>query len=249
MSSIAPAGAAPAHHSIAPIRTALASTVIAACLGLAGTAAAAPAYVALGDSITFGETDLIYRQSSGDRGYVSRFADTLADRNGGVRPAVVNLAIDGETASSFFSNAGRTPPVVGRGDAPLQSENSNYGGSTARSQSVAFADAVAAQRAAGNAVQTVTITLGFNEVAALANLPTEQALAAIPSTLAQYRANYGAVLDQVRGLAPGADVYLLNYFNPFPGDPTGANPATPIFAAGGAQLNATIRDLAAQYDA
>ena len=85
-----------------------------------GSAAAAPAYVALGDSITFGETDLLYRQSSGDRGYVSRFADTLATRNGGVRPTATNLAIDGETASSFFGNTGRTPPVVGRGDAPLQ---------------------------------------------------------------------------------------------------------------------------------
>ena len=108
---------------------------------------------------------------------------------------------------------------------------------------------MAAQRASGNAVQTVTITLGFNEVAALANLPTEQALAAIPSTLAQYRANYGAVLDRVQSLAPDAELYLLNYFNPFPGDPTGVNPAAPIFAAGGARLNATIRDLAAQYGA
>ena len=221
----------------------------AAAFGVAAPAAAAPAYVALGDSITFGETDLIYRQSSGDRGYVSRFADTLAARNGGVRPAVTNLAIDGETASSFFTNAGRTPPVVGRGDAPLQLENLNYNNSTALSQSAVFADTVAAQRAMGNTVQTVTITLGFNELAALSTLPTEQALAAIPSTLAQYRANHGAVLDQVRSLAPDADVYLLNYFNPFPGDPTGANPAAPIFAAGGAQLNAAIRDLAARYGA
>lgn len=35
-------------------------------------AVAAPAYVALGDGITFGETDLSYVQRSGDRGYVSR---------------------------------------------------------------------------------------------------------------------------------------------------------------------------------
>lgn len=213
-------------------------------IGLAG---AAPAYVALGDSITFGETDLLYRRSDGDRGYVSRFADTLAARNGGVRPTVTNLAIDGETASSFFTNAGRTPPVVGRGDAPLQLENLNYGNSTALSQSAVFADTVAAQRALGNTVQTVTITLGFNELAALADLPAEQAVAAVPSTLAQYRANYAAVLDRVGSLAPGADVYLLNYYNPFPADP--ASPAAPVFAAGGAQLNAAIRDLAARYGA
>jgi len=52
---------------------------------------AAPVYVALGDSITFGETDLNYVQSSGDRGYVGLFADTLASRNGGTRPTVVDL--------------------------------------------------------------------------------------------------------------------------------------------------------------
>ncbi len=66
--------------------------------------------MALGDSITFGETDLNYVQSNGDRGYVSLFANTLAARNGGVRPAVFNLAIDGETASSFMTNAGRDKP-------------------------------------------------------------------------------------------------------------------------------------------
>lgn len=35
----------------------------------AGTASAASVYVGLGDSITFGETDLNYVQSNGDRGY------------------------------------------------------------------------------------------------------------------------------------------------------------------------------------
>jgi len=47
---------------------------------------------------------------------------------------VVNLAIDGETASIFITNAGRTPPVMGRDDAPLQLENLNYGNSAAISQ-------------------------------------------------------------------------------------------------------------------
>ena len=98
---------------------------------------AGPVYVALGDSITFGETDLNYVQSTGDRGHVGSFANTLAAQNGGVRPTVLNLAIDGETASSFMTNAGRTPPVMGRGDAPLQLENLNYGNSTAVSQGAA----------------------------------------------------------------------------------------------------------------
>ena len=103
---------------------------VCASIGLAligsGTAAAAPVYVGLGDSITFGETDLSYVPSYGDRGYVGKFADTLASRNGGTRPTVFNLAIDGETAASFMSGAGRTPPVVGRTDIPLAQQNLNH---------------------------------------------------------------------------------------------------------------------------
>lgn len=226
-------------------------------LGLAGlllghVAHAAPIYVALGDSITFGETDLNYVQSYGDRGYVGQFANTLAARNGGVRPTVFNLAIDGETASSFMTNAGRTPPVMGRGDAPLQLENLNYGNSTALSQGTLFANTVAAQAALGNTVGTVTVTLGFNELAALApatNTPAAEAaaIAQIPATLAAYRTAYAAVLNEVRSLAPNANVYLLGYYNPFPADR--ASPAAPIFAAGGTELNAIIQGLATQFGA
>ena len=228
-----------------------AATLIAAFNAIT-PAMAAPVYVALGDSITFGETDLRYVQSFGDRGYPALFADTLAVRNGGMRPDVISLAIDGETASSFVTNMGRTPPVVGRGDAPLQLENLNYGNSTALSQSVVFANLVAAQRAVGNTIDTVSITLGFNELAALSpmqNTPAAEAaaIAQIPATLAAYRTNYTAVLDQVRSLAPDASLYLLGYYNPFPADP--ASPAAPIFNAGGVQLNGIVQDLAAQYRA
>ncbi len=215
-------------------------------------ARAAPVYVALGDSITFGETDLNYVQSFGDRGYVSLFANTLAGRNGGVRPTVVNLAIDGETASSFMTNAGRTPPVMGRGDAPLQLENLNYGNSTAVSQGTLFANTVAAQQAQGNTISTVTVTLGFNELAALApmqNTPAAEAaaIAQIPGTLAAYQANYTAVLNEIRSLAPNANLYLLGYYNPFPADPN--SPAAPVFNAGGVALNGVIQNLAGQFGA
>lgn len=230
----------------------LLSATLATALLSAATVQAAPVYVALGNSITFGETDLKYVQSFGDRGYVSLFADTLAVRNGGVRPAVVNLAIDGETASSFMTNAGRTPPVVGRGDAPLQLENLNYKNSTAVSQGALLASTVAAQRAQGNTVGTVTITLGFNELAALApmqNTPAAEAaaIAQIPATLAAYRTNETAVLNEIRSLAPNANLYLLGYYNPFPADPT--SPAAPVFNAGGVALNGVIQDLAGQFGA
>jgi len=229
----------------------LGATLAAASL-LTQPIRAGSVYVALGDSITFGETDLGYVQSNGDRGYVSLFANTLAAQNGSVRPTVFNLAIDGETASSFMTNAGRTPPVVGRGDAPLQLENLNYGNSTALSQSQLFANTVAAQTALDNTVSAITITLGFNELAALApmqNTPATEAaaIAQIPATLATYQTNETAVLNQVRSLAPNASLYLLGYFNPFPADP--ASPAAPVFAAGGTALNGVIQSLAAQFGA
>ena len=222
----------------------LAIALAAATLTTAGTALAGPAYIALGDSITFGETDLRYIQSLGDQGYVSDYADILAQRTG-TRPEVVNLAIDGETADSFLDGTGRTPPVVNRTDVPLALQNLSYDPNNLVTQSQLFTTSVAAQRAAGNTVDTVTITLGFNELAALSALP--DGVSMIPDTLASYRANYTQVLSQIRGELPDTDLHLLNYYNPFPADPI--SPAAPIFAAGGAQLNAIIKDLAAQFGA
>ena len=219
---------------------------IVTLLGATMPSYAASVYFALGDSITFGETDLSYVQSYGDGGYVSQFADTLATRDGGVRPDVVNLAIDGETAASFQSNAGRTPPVVGRGDAPLQAENLNYAGNMV-AQGALFATRVAAEKAAGNSVDNVTITLGFNELAALASLPPAEGLAAITPTIATYRTNYATVLTEIRTLLPNANLYLLGYYNPFPADPS--SPAAPIFNTGGMALNAAIESLASQFGA
>ena len=214
---------------------------------MAGTASAASVYVGLGDSITFGETDLNYVQSYGDRGYVADFANTLASQNGGVAPMVVNLAIDGETAASFMSGVGRTPPVVGRTDAILAAQNLNYANSPATPQADMFRSLAASETAAGNTINTISITLGFNELAALANYPTSQALAMLPSTLATYQTNYTSVLSEIRSLEPTAKLYMLGYYNPFPADPT--NPAAPIFAKGGPELNMVIQHLAAEFDA
>ena len=226
------------------ILPAAATTLLAAVAGVAlfGSAArAASTYVALGDSITFGETDLRYFRSDGDRGYVGFLADYLATQNGGVRPNVVNLAIDGETADSFMDGTGRLPPVTGRGDVILASENANYNPDALVTQSALFASTVQTQRAMGNTIDTVTIGLGFNDLGEAASV------ADVPATLAAYRTAYSAVLDQVRGALPDANLLVLNYYNPFPANPT--SPAAPIFAAGGGDLNATIADLAASHGA
>ena len=230
----------------APRRGTVAATL---ALGLAGAspAAAAPVLLALGDSVTFGEDDLVYEPVPGDRGYVSRLADLLA-RGPGPRPEVRNFAIDGETADSFQDGTGRTPPVEGRTDRILALQNTSYdeaGG--IETQQRKFLDAVAAERAVGNTVRAITITLGFNELAALATMPTDEALAAIPETLDAYRENYADVLSTIRGVAPEAPLYLPAYYNPFPADPD--SPAAPIFFEAGSDLNRVIEDLAEEFGA
>lgn len=233
-------------------RHAAAAIVLGLTTVLSWGATAAPTYLALGDSITFGETDLIYRQSYGDQGYVARYADALGAANGGARPNVINLAIDGETPQSLLSGVGRTPPVAGRTDVPLALQNLNYAAGSLVPQGTLVASTVAAQAALGNAITNVTISLGFNNLAALAPAQATPAaiaaaIAAIPATLMAYQAAYAAVLTEVRALAPGATLALLNYYNPFPADP--ASPTAPIFAAGGTQLNGIIAALARQFGA
>ncbi len=221
-------------------RITFATLVLATALAPTRPAAAGPVYVALGDSITFGETDLQYVRSSGDRGYVGNYADYLAARTG-IRPDVVNLAIDGETASSFKNGVGRVPPVVGRTDAILASENSHYDPNALVTQEAKFLSTVAAAKAAGNTISTVSITLGFNDLSTLVGMPAS----AVAPTLAAYQAGYSAILAEIRQQLPSTNLLVLGYYNPFPANPT--SPAAPIFNTYGTQLNGIIRDLAGQY--
>ena len=223
-------------------RIALSALILASALIAVRPASAVPVYVALGDSITFGETDLRYVRSNGDRGYVGLYANFLAGRNGGVRPTVINLAIDGETASSFMTGVGRVPPVTGRTDAVLAAENLNYDPNALISQRANFLARVAGARAAGDSIDTVSISLGFNDLSTAVGMP----LSAVGPILAAYRANYSSILAEIRQQLPNANLFVLNYFNPFPANPS--SPAAPVFNAFGAELNEIIRGLAAQYN-
>ena len=228
------------------IRTTLSAAALSLALG--APAAAGPVAFGLGDSITFGETDLRYIPSFGDRGYIGKFADIVDSRNGDApRPEVINTAIDGETADSFFDATGRTSPVVGRTDIPLAEQNLYYDDPTTP-QAQKFQELLAEERAAGNEVSFITLTLGFNELAALAALPTDQALAQIDPTLAAYRDTYSDVLTLIRDVAPEAELFLLGYYNPFPADPT-QNTADAVFAEAGPRLNGIIQEFAGEFGA
>jgi hypothetical protein len=86
------------------------AATLAISLGVSG-AAKAEVYLSLGDSVGFGIKDSMTDASYGTgQGYVKDYADFLAQRNGGVGPAVINLAVPGETSSSFFTGSGRVGP-------------------------------------------------------------------------------------------------------------------------------------------
>ncbi|QEL18904.1 SGNH/GDSL hydrolase family protein [Limnoglobus roseus] len=194
-----------------------------ACLATASLSTPAAAdhiYLALGDSSAFGETNRTHNPSDGDRGYVRPFADYLATRDGGVRPTVVNLAINGETSSSFFTGTGRV-------SSDGQGFNTNYIGlpdpfpqyQQLLNRSARFA-------ANGDQVTTITFQFGANNLDGAASnpafllLPPDQQQAAIQGILGQVQSDYVNILGTVRSLYPTADLYAIGYHNPYNGDPS-----------------------------
>ena len=115
-------------------------------------------YLALGDSIAFGVTN-VTPVSFGDQGYVSLYADFLATQAMAIRPHVVNLAIPGETSTGFFtavSPLGLPPHDL------LASVNLNYHGDGSLSQDVLLLNTLAAEGAAGRAITNVSFAIGSN---------------------------------------------------------------------------------------
>ncbi len=170
-------------------------------------------YLALGDSLAFGETDFMHNPSNGDRGYVSLFADTLRQLNGGVRPSVVNLAFDGETTSSFFTGAGN---VFGP-NASLM--NTNY--SVPAIQYTMMLNTLAATAGAGNPIGYVTVSLGANDLYGLLsdpnflNLPLDQQQTRVMAALSRVQSNYTNLLLELASNLPAAKIWLVGYYNPF----------------------------------
>ncbi len=231
------------------MRVAVRCAILATVLGvLPGRAAADNIYLALGDSSAFGETNRTQNPSNGDRGYVKPFADYLATQYGGVRPGVVNLAIDGETTVSFKS--GVEVDRVSRDNAV--SFNTNYAPPYASQQRL-MQQTITSQLAAGNAIPVVTLQLGANDLFAAATQPgfltgtPEQQAALLGAALlgpGGFFDRYGEILRDIRARLPAADIYAIGYHNPYPGAPSDSESS--IFAGpsvGGVQfLNSVIAD-------
>jgi lysophospholipase L1-like esterase len=216
-------------------------TALLAPLAVAAVALAVPrpaaadfgTYLALGDSLAFGESQFQYPNGpvNGDnRGYVGPFADYLAGLNGGVRPSVINLAVDGETSSTFVH--GGTPGPGPSPGSPAYGLNTNYA-APFPSQYDLMNEKIAATQASGHGVGVVTIQLGANDLYALTNDPSffaetpAQQLAQVQSTLATVQANLFALLATLHSAVPGATLVLLGYYDPFA--PFAHDPTSPLF--------------------
>jgi lysophospholipase L1-like esterase len=197
-------------------------------LALPALAPAGPIYLALGDSSAFGETDRTKNPSNGDRGYVAPFADYLGTSRYPARPTVINLALDGETSKSYSTGlADRVSP-----DGIFH--NTNYAQSAPNypTQQERFRQVVAAAKANGDRIGTVTVQLGANDLFSVAGRPDFLGLdpavqmQLVMGSFAQLQQNYAAILAEVRSELPDADLYVMGYHNPYGGRPD--HPLAPL---------------------
>jgi len=219
-------------------------------------------YVALGDSYAFGYTSSATTPVGlGDQGYVGLFADFWATVNGGVRPTVTNLAVPGETSTSFFAGAptffdGTVPPYPnGLVDAPARNQGFNTHYTTPNTpQSTLLAQSLAAIQGGGGKVDYVTIQMGGNDILPLLPQPAFQALTpvqqqqVIAAQFAALQNNYTDLLTSVKAAAPNARVFVIGYADPFAGLGA-ANPIAGISTPLALQANTLFQGLAATFGA
>jgi lysophospholipase L1-like esterase len=185
-----------------------------ALLGLAALAllpaipaAAQPAstYIAVGDSVAYGymNSSLTPAGGSGYPGYTQAY-DNFLSAQAGAPVTLLNLGIVGETTASLLNNSS--------GNAAL---NSNYSVATPQSQfALLTADL-------NPNVTHITVQIGANDLLGLAtstaffsDTPADQQ-ALLNVALATVQSNYDTLLTQIGTLDPGADVQVLDYYNPY----------------------------------
>jgi lysophospholipase L1-like esterase len=201
----------------AAVKLPIATVVLTMLLASLSRADSMETYLALGDSIAFGVTD-VTPVSFGDQGYVRLYADFLAIQGGGLRPHVINLAIPGESSNSFFTAVSALPLPP---HDLLASVNLNYHGDASLSQDALLLATLGAEGAAGRTITNVSFAIGANDLLVFEQLhpdffllPPVQQQQLISAFAADLTNNYITVLTQVRMALPDARLLLLNYYNP-----------------------------------
>jgi lysophospholipase L1-like esterase len=151
-----------------------------------GTANATGWYLALGDSLAAG-----YQPGQGDDptgGYVGHVRDAL--QQSAPKTKLVNLGCSGETTTSMVE-----------------------GGKCAYDEGSQLAQAVEFLHAHAPFTRLVTLDIGANDVAKCGaqGLPP----ACVQGGLGSVAANLPVILGQLRAAAPGVQIVVLNYYDPF----------------------------------
>lgn len=203
------------------MHTRMTAALLAALLGGLGAAschAGGPpqTYVAVGDSLAYGFMNFTATPvgTAGFPGYAQPYAASLSAQAGGP-VTLIDLGIVGETTDSLLHNTA--------GNILL---NSNY--AAGQSQYDLLSQDL------NSTVSHVTVQIGANDILGLAtSTPFETAVLSgdtaaeqtlLNDALAHIAGNYNTLLNQITSLAPGADVQVLGYYNPYaalpPTDPT-----------------------------
>ena len=200
--------------------------------------------LALGDSFAYGFTTdaeaMAIGPTNGDQGYVKPFADFLATTNGGIRPSLTNLAIPGESSTSFLTGLSAVaypdvyPYTSALQEAPRRFPllNVNYPPSAAPSyattpQKDAALAAIAAAHGAGKSVDNIVLQVGGNDLLGLLlqptflGLPAQQQQDLFTAQFGVLQTDYINILGSVRAAAPEAQIFTLGYPNSFRQTPFG----------------------------
>ena len=181
------------RRAVIPFVAALASLALLAGSGPAqaapsptGSANATGWYLALGDSLAAG-----FQPGRGDDptgGYVGHVRDAL--QQSAPKTKLVNLGCSGETTASMVE-----------------------GGKCAYDEGSQLAQAVEFLHAHARFTRLVTLDIGANDVARCGaqGLPP----ACVQGGLGAVAANLPVILQQLRAAAPGVQIVVLNYYDPF----------------------------------
>ena len=191
-------------------------------------------YVVLGDSYAFGYTtdnpadpDAFQGPSYGEPGYVAGYARALDPRssNSPNKLQTVNLAIPGETSTTFFTGGSYGAPANLHYSSSLYPVYSDSGEflfyTNAQSQFQRLLETIEKARAQKREIYRITIHLGGNDLQELLSDPEyvygddAARQAKLRPVLARVAANYERLLATLREKAPEARVVILGYPNAF----------------------------------
>src|SRR5256885_4104150 len=189
-------------------------------------------YLALGDSLAFGyqESKFIANfPTENPSAFVTGYVDDFASMLQRIDPAIetVNLGCPGETTSLFI--AGGCPYTA----AGFRLHRA-YGGAQLHA-------AISFLKSHPGQVSPITIDLGANDANSCGADQT-----CFAGAIATVRQNMGVILSRLRAAAPGAEIIVMEYYNPFavldPGTNAGAELLNSVLAGDAALVRGRTAD-------